>query len=183
MTVIANDFVPVNAFTTPHLFMAPGQRYDVTIDASQTPDNYWFNVTFSEEQACGDSFIADIHPPAAIFTYDGVEEGIPTQLGTPPPDLKCEDNASYVPVLERQIPSDSFGVNDNNTIDVVLAPHPWEDVAERTYWDVHGHDFNITWGDPTLEYIAAGDLNFPEKYNVHSVEEDVSRAFHRLGAM
>lgn len=177
MTVIATDFVPVQAFTTPHLFMAPGQRYDVTIDASQTPDNYWFNVTFSSEQACGGSFIADTHPPAAIFTYEGVEEGIPTQQGTPPPDLKCEDNASYVPVLERNIPSDAFGVDDDNTIDIVLSRRPWEDVPERTYWDVHGHDFNITWGNPTLEYIAAGDLDFPERYNVHSVETDVSGVF------
>lgn len=181
MTVIANDFVPVNSFTTSHLFMAPGQRYDVTIDASKTPDNYWFNVTFSSEQACGNSFIVDTHPPAAIFTYDGVDEGIPTRVGTPPPDSKCEDFANYTPVLQRNVPSESFGVNEDNTIDIVLDDHPWEDVPMRTYWDVHGRDFNISWEDPTLEYIAAGDLDFPEKYNVYSVEDEVSRVFPVTG--
>lgn len=174
MTVIATDFVPVNSFTTPHLFMAPGQRYDVTIDASKTPGNYWFNVTFSILQPCGNTLIKDTHLPAAIFTYEGAEEGLPTGPGNTPPDSKCEDNASFVPVLQRNIPPESFGVDEDNTIDVVLTDRPWEDVDRRVYWDVHGHDMNITWGDPTLEYIAAGDLDFPERYNVHTVEGDVS---------
>lgn len=176
MTVIANDFVPVNAFTTPHLFMAPGQRFDVTIDASKTPDNYWFNVSLSTDQACGTTFISDTNPPAAIFTYEGVEEGLPTDQGTAPPDSKCEDNVSFTPVLERQIPSESFGVNEDNTIDIVLAPHAWEDVPDRAYWDVHGTDFNISWENPTLEYIAAGDLDFPEKYNVYNADSEVGCA-------
>src|SRR4051812_42118290 len=42
MTIIASDFVPVNAMTVNSVFLGVGQRYDVTIDASQTPGNYWF---------------------------------------------------------------------------------------------------------------------------------------------
>lgn len=174
MTVIATDFVPVNAWTTSNLFMAPGQRYDVTIDASATPGNYWFNATFSGRQACGESSIVDTHPPAAIFQYENAEEGIPTDVGTAPPDSDCEDSASFVPVLEREIPPETFGVDEDNTLDVVLATRPWEDVENRVYWDVHGHDMNITWSEPTLKYIAEGDLDFPARYNVLTFEGEVS---------
>jgi FtsP/CotA-like multicopper oxidase with cupredoxin domain len=38
-TVVATDLMPVNAFTTSGLFVAVGQRYDVTIDASQDAGN------------------------------------------------------------------------------------------------------------------------------------------------
>ncbi len=33
--------MPVQAFTTDSLYLGIGQRYDVTIDASQNPGNYW----------------------------------------------------------------------------------------------------------------------------------------------
>lgn len=67
-TVIAEDFVPIDSFTTSSLFLGIGQRYDVTIDASQAVGNYWFNVTYSSTGACGSS--KNPHP-AAIFSYAG----------------------------------------------------------------------------------------------------------------
>ncbi|SPN99703.1 related to Laccase-1 [Cephalotrichum gorgonifer] len=172
MTVIATDFVPVNSFTTSQIFMAPGQRYDVTIDASQTPGNYWFNVTFSGSQACGNSWISDTHPPAAIFQYDTVQPGTPTSQGTAPPDSKCEDFISYTPVVEKNVPRGGFSATEDNTLDVELVNKPWENFPERVYWNVHGSTMNITWEDPTLEYIAAGDLDFPERYNLHTFSGD-----------
>lgn len=168
LTVISTDFVPVNAFTTQSIFMAPGQRVDVTIDASKTPDNYWFNVTFSSGP-CGASRIAK---PAAIFQYENASQGIPTSPGTAPADPFCQDNTSFSPVISRTVPSGSFGVSDNNTIDIELVQKPWEDVPNRVYWNIHGHDMNVTWENPTLEYVANGDLTFPERFNIYTVEKD-----------
>ncbi|PKS09340.1 hypothetical protein jhhlp_003954 [Lomentospora prolificans] len=167
LTVISTDFVPVNAFTTPSVFLNPGQRVDVTIDASKTAANYWFNVTFSTGP-CGASRIAK---PAAIFQYDTATPGTPTSPGNSPADPLCHDNVSYTPVISRTVPSGGFTPNDNNTIEVELLQKPWEDVPNRVYWNVHGHDMNITWENPTLEYVANGDLDFPERYNVHTVDK------------
>ena len=170
MTVISNDFVPVNAFTASSLFLTPGQRLDVTIDASKTPGNYWFNVTFSGLPFCG-NLVDGIPPPAAIFSYENAPEpsGIPTDAGTAPPETFCHDNLNFSPVLSQNVDSSSFFSDEDNTLLVELMPKQWEDVPDRIYWDVHGSDMNITWENPTLEYIANGDLDFPEKYNVHSV--------------
>ncbi|OAA65495.1 laccase [Niveomyces insectorum RCEF 264] len=68
MTVIATDFVPVDAYTTSSLFLGVGQRYDVILDASQGIDNYWINATYSATHACGSS---NNPYPAAILHYDG----------------------------------------------------------------------------------------------------------------
>jgi len=175
MTVVATDFVPVNAFTTSSLYMAVGQRYDVTIDASKTPGNYWFNVTFSNTGACG-VVRAGIPPPAAIFQYDSVPAAIPTKAGTAPPESRCEDNTLFTPIVKRNTNTNTFAFNQTNDIDVAVALKQWEGQT-RVYWNVHGHDMNITWDEPTLEYIAKGDLNFPERYNVHRVDNKDQWAF------
>lgn len=178
MTVIATDFVPVNAFTAPSVLLTPGQRLDVTIDASKTPGNYWFNVTFSSSP-CGSSRFAK---PAAIFQYDSVAAGIPTIQGSAPTDTLCQDNTNFSPVIRRTVPSSAFKVNETNTIGVELVQKAWQDVPNRVYWNVHGHDMNVTWENPTLEYVANNDLTFPERYNIHTVDKkngDVSQALSR----
>jgi FtsP/CotA-like multicopper oxidase with cupredoxin domain len=169
-TVIGTDFVPVNAFTTSSLYLAIGQRYEVTIDASQQPGNYWFNVTFAATGACGVSRITQTRPPAAIFQYEGFPAGIPTTRGTPPPDSLCHDNANFTPVVTRTAPQASFTATPQNDIPVEVATKPWEGVT-RVYWHVKGQDMNITWDEPTLEYLAKGNMNFPNRYNVFQVPQ------------
>jgi FtsP/CotA-like multicopper oxidase with cupredoxin domain len=170
MTVIATDLVPVNAFTASSLFVGLGQRYDVTIDASKTPGNYWFNVTLSGTNACGVVRTGMQNtPPAAIFQYSNAAPALPTKLGTRPPEYNCEDRTNFVPIVKRNTNTNTFAFNDTNDINVTVAVKQWNN-APRVYWNVHGHDMNITWDEPTLEYVAKGNLNFPEMYNVHRVD-------------
>jgi hypothetical protein len=168
MTVIEADFVPVNAFTASSLFLAVGQRYDVTIDANQAVGNYWFNVTFAASGLCG---VSNIRFPAAIFQYEGASNtALPTIRGTPPPDSRCEDTTNLVPIVTRTAPSASFTAAPSNNIDVNLAVQNWQG-QQRVYWKLKGQDMNITWDEPTLEYLAKGNMNFPQRYNVFQVPQ------------
>ncbi|KAK0650008.1 laccase [Cercophora newfieldiana] len=165
-TVIETDFIPVNAFTAPSLFVAVGQRYDVTIDASAAVGNYWFNVTFASSGLCG---VSNIRLPAAIFDYEGANTtALPTNPGTPPPDSLCEDRTNFTPVITRSPPANSFIATPENDLDVNIAVQNWEG-QQRVYWQVKGSDMNITWDEPTLEYLAKGNMNFPQRYNVFEV--------------
>jgi FtsP/CotA-like multicopper oxidase with cupredoxin domain len=167
-TVIESDFVPVNAYTAQSLFLAVGQRYDVTIDASAAVGNYWFNVTFASSGLCG---VSRIRFPAAIFQYEGASStALPTIRGTPPPDSLCEDTTNLVPIVTRSAPAPSFTATPANDIDVNLAVQTWEG-QQRVYWKVKGQDMNITWDEPTLEYVAKGNMNFPNRYNVFTVPQ------------
>lgn len=168
MTVIQTDFIPVNAFTAESIFVALGQRYDVTIDASQAVGNYWFNVTFASSRLCG---VANKPFPAAIFDYEGASPtALPTIQGTPPPDSRCEDNNNFSPIVRRSAPPTSFAATPDNNLDINVATQEWQGV-QRVYWKVRGSDMNITWDEPTLEYIAKGNMNFPNRYNVFEVSE------------
>ncbi|KAE8441120.1 hypothetical protein EG329_005862 [Mollisiaceae sp. DMI_Dod_QoI] len=161
MTVIGTDFVPVDAFTTNSLFLGIGQRYDVTIDASQTPGNYWFNVTYAASGACGAS--NNLHP-AAIFHYAGAATGTPTSTGTPPPDAACADYTSYTPVVTRTASLSQFSAAPDN-LNVTF-----NGVADPTvFWNVNGNSMQVNWEKPTLEYVREGNTAYPTRENVVSV--------------
>nr|1GW0_A Chain A, LACCASE-1 [Melanocarpus albomyces]1GW0_B Chain B, LACCASE-1 [Melanocarpus albomyces]2IH8_A Chain A, Laccase-1 [Melanocarpus albomyces]2IH8_B Chain B, Laccase-1 [Melanocarpus albomyces]2IH9_A Chain A, Laccase-1 [Melanocarpus albomyces]2IH9_B Chain B, Laccase-1 [Melanocarpus albomyces]3FU7_B Chain B, Laccase-1 [Melanocarpus albomyces]3FU9_A Chain A, Laccase-1 [Melanocarpus albomyces]3FU9_B Chain B, Laccase-1 [Melanocarpus albomyces]3QPK_A Chain A, Laccase-1 [Melanocarpus albomyce len=163
MTVIAADMVPVNAMTVDSLFLAVGQRYDVVIDASRAPDNYWFNVTFGGQAACGGS----LNPhPAAIFHYAGAPGGLPTDEGTPPVDHQCLDTLDVRPVVPRSVPVNSFVKRPDNTLPVAL------DLTGTPLfvWKVNGSDINVDWGKPIIDYILTGNTSYPVSDNIVQVD-------------
>lgn len=165
MTVIAADLVPVNAMTVDSLFLAIGQRYDVTIDASQVPGNYWFNVTFSGANACGGS----VNPtPAAIFHYDGVPAGLPADRGVAPPDHQCLDLLNLTPVVTRSVPASSFVPAPGNTVNV----HVDMPVAGTPMyvWKINGSAVNVDWNKPVMDYVLAGNAAYPRSENIVQVD-------------
>ncbi|KAK4120739.1 multicopper oxidase [Parathielavia appendiculata] len=163
MTVIAADMVPVNAMTVDSLFLGVGQRYDVTIDASRTPGNYWFNVTFGGQAFCGGS----LNPhPAAIFHYAGAPGGLPTDRGTPPVDHQCLDLPNLTPVVTRNVPVNGFVKKPSNTLPVNL------DLTGTPLfvWKVNGSAINVNWNKPVLEYVMTGNTSYPASDNIVQVD-------------
>lgn len=158
-TVISNDFVPVQSFTTNSIYLAIGQRYDVTIDASQAVDNYWFNVTFSNTGLCGSS---SNPKPAAIFSYKNAPNALPTNRGTVPPDSLCDDTPRHTPVLTRSAPIAAFSPTSQNLpVSFVV-----DTSATMVEWRVNGSAVNVQWDKPTLQYVLEGNTSYPRNANV-----------------
>lgn len=173
MTVIASDMVPVNAMTVDSLFLAVGQRYDVTIDASKTPGNYWFNVTFGGSAFCGGS----LHPnPAAIFHYANAPGGLPTKQGTPPIDHQCLDNMNLSPVVTRSAPVSGFVKKPGNTLPVTL------DLTGTPLfvWKVNASAINVDWQKPVLDYVMTQNTNYPPGDNLVQIDSVDQVGFSRL---
>ncbi|KAH8899914.1 hypothetical protein GQ53DRAFT_869150 [Thozetella sp. PMI_491] len=171
MTVIENDFVPVQSFTADSLYLGIGQRYDVTIDASQNPGNFWINATFSSTGVCGNS--RNPHP-AAILTYEGVPEGLPTDPGSRPPESRCEDLTSLVPIVPRTVPTGQFTGAQDQRLAVTLDV---DTVASRVFWKVNGSAMDVVWEKPTLEFVAQGNSSFPSRENVITVPDSSEWSF------
>lgn len=174
-TVIETDFVPVNAFTTNELLIGIGQRYDVTIDANKANGgSYWFNVSTT----CGGA--TNAITPASIFQYEGANStALPTNPGSAL-DTTCEDIINFSPVVRKNVPQSAFRATSDNTLTTGVTTKTWEGV-QRVYWTVNNVDMNITWDEPTLEYVAKGNHNFPARYNLFQVPQSNEWSFWVIG--
>ncbi|KAK4449560.1 laccase-2 [Podospora aff. communis PSN243] len=171
MTVIANDFVPVNAYTAKSLFLGVGARYDVTIDASQPVGNYWFNVTFSNTRACG----ASNNPsPAAIIKYAGAEDSNPQDPGVPPEEYFCADQTDFVPIVTRTVPRNQFTGGANETLVVTLSV---DAAASKVFWKVNDSAIDVDWEKPTLEFVEQGNTSYPAPANVITIPDSSEWSF------
>lgn len=157
MTVIATDLVPVDAYTTDSLYVGIGQRYDVTIDASQAVDNYWFNVTFGGSGLCGTS---NNPAPAAVVRYEGAPAGGQPYDGAAYVDHNCLDFLNYTPVVPRKdVPVASFVANTNNSMEVVLT-------TNANKWKVGGSTLNVDWNKPVVQYVANDESDWASSNNI-----------------
>jgi hypothetical protein len=107
------------------------QRVAVTIDASQAISNYWMNVSFSNTFDCGTS---NNPTPAAIFSYIGANNSLPTNPGATPPDSLCADNMNLVPIVKRTAPLSAFdALQDNLFVNFVT-----DGTTSKVFWQANG---------------------------------------------
>jgi hypothetical protein len=103
----------------------------VTIDASQAISNYWMNVSFSNTFDCGTS---NNPTPAAIFSYIGANNSLPTNPGATPPDSLCADNMNLVPIVKRTAPLSAFdALQDNLFVNFVT-----DGTTSKVFWQANG---------------------------------------------
>ncbi|KAK3689317.1 laccase [Podospora appendiculata] len=159
-TVIASDFVPVQAQTVDSVFLGVGQRMDVTIDANKSVGNYWLNVTFGGQGFCGSS---NNPAPAAVVRYAGAPGGLPTFPGAAPVDHQCLDLINLTPVVQRTVPT-TFNKQPSNTLPVTI------DLSGATgklfSWKVNGSAININWNKPVVDYVLTGNTSYPTSENL-----------------
>ncbi|KAK0707618.1 ascomycete fungal laccase from thielavia arenaria [Lasiosphaeris hirsuta] len=171
MTVVANDFVPVNAYTTRSLYLGVGERYDVTIDASQPVANYWINVTFSASGVCGTSK----NPyPAAILGYAGAGSKNPKDRGIAPPDSLCADQPGLQPIVGRKVPRNQFTAAPSQSLSVKLEV---DSSVSKVFWKVNESAIDVSWEQPTLELIAQGNSSFPTPKSIITIPDNSEWSF------
>ncbi|KAH6654064.1 multicopper oxidase [Truncatella angustata] len=101
LTVVANDFVPIEPFTTDVLRIGMGQRYDVIVEANQPEDSYWMravpNTACSAENESQDNI-------RGIVRYDISSTAYPTSTAYVVP-VGCLDEPmnSLVPKLSLDV--------------------------------------------------------------------------------
>jgi len=117
MTVIQTDFVPIVPYTTQHIGIAIGQRYDVIIEANQPNATYWLRTwpqPCSARNANTGTGTAN-----AYVQYEGASDVLPTS--TPVAfTASCNDEQTLVPHVP--ITLDPSGFPGNRTAMPVSAP-------------------------------------------------------------
>jgi FtsP/CotA-like multicopper oxidase with cupredoxin domain len=165
-TVIATDFVPVKPIVKDRIFLGVGQRYDVIIDADQAVGNYWFNATLAGSGLCG---LSNNPFPAAIFSYAGAPDSLPTTPGRPI-DANCDDSKGFQPVVPRTARQDDFLAHQKE-----LAVNLTTQVTNRGSvfkWTVNGSIADIQWDKPILQYVMERNTSYPRSANLIELEQE-----------
>lgn len=163
-TIIETDFVPFNAFTIGSVYLGIGQRVTVTIDARQAIGNYWMNVSFSNTFGCGTS---NNPTPAAIFSYIGANNSLPTNPGATPSDSLCADNMNLVPIVKRTAPLSAFdALQDDLFVNFVT-----DGTTSKVFWQANGSSIKVDWSNPTLLQVKNNAQTFASNVNLIKVPQ------------
>ena len=143
------------------MLLGTGQRYDVIIDAKQTPGNYWFRA-----EAARDCFSTNQFRGRSIFTYDGVQVADPTTEPLTAAPAVCRDESPLVPWRAMNVPSENF-INQANDLEVDVHR---EQVAGNgqnvVFWGINLTAIDINWEKPTLQYVIDKNTTYPHVYNL-----------------
>lgn len=166
MTVVAVDFVPVKPFTVQSLAISVGQRYDVIVDANQTPGNYYFRTVLGGGSCDGPNqktIAGDTR--GAIVTYSGYTGGgDPTSQPYNIPSGCADELAGIVPVRVKDVPAPAAAPV---FLDLTM------DTTQGIFWKVNGVSMKIDWSTPTLQYVQNGtQASLPTSDNGIAVNGD-----------
>ncbi len=100
MTIIANDFVPIEPYETTNVTLGIGQRTDVIVTGTGLPNSaYWMRSNIS--QTCSSTDGLSPNALAAIYYEDANENAVPTSSPTPFDDSQCANVRKIISPTKR----------------------------------------------------------------------------------
>jgi FtsP/CotA-like multicopper oxidase with cupredoxin domain len=163
LTVIANDFTPIEPYTTDFVTLSVGQRTDVIVEANGDPsESYWMRSTAN--QICSDSNNPD---GRAIIYYEKADTwALPSTIGYPLPQSP-DSNGCTNDDLTLTVPSCAMAVEDPGTT-FTLSMNIGTNASGVTQWLMNGVAFQGDYSDATLLRVAQGNDSFESAWNVYN---------------
>lgn len=173
MTVIAQDFVPVQPYTADVVTIGVAQRTDVLVTAPSDPKAaYWMRSVAASGPSCGHSKYGLVK--AAIFNHEADTNIYPTTKETRNLDTESCTNDLTLPVPAFQItPTKPSYVQD-----VVIALGKNE--TGHTVFGINNSTYRANFNDPILRYASQGQTTFPDhpEWNVYDYGSNTSIVFN-----
>ncbi|RDA95393.1 hypothetical protein CP533_3462 [Ophiocordyceps camponoti-saundersi (nom. inval.)] len=162
MTVIANDFVPVEPYVTNVVTLGVGQRTDVLVKADGNLDAYWMRANVSIP--C--SLAAVTQGLAAIY-YDNANQTKTPQsvsVNSPDPGTCANDDLNRTrPLMKLKLPQPDLTYN----FDVAVGRNE----SGVTLWSLGNQTFRGNYNSPTLLLSVLGNFTVQEDWNVQSTRD------------
>ncbi|KAK0725494.1 laccase [Lasiosphaeris hirsuta] len=157
LTVIANDFVPIEPYVTDSVQLTVGQRYDVIVEANAEPGNYWLRSGW----LAGCALNMNPTSMTGIVRYKA-DTADPETTSTVVPSGHCLDEPFEKTVphlkLDAAAPSITYEQLNFNT-----SGGLWK-------WTLNSSSLKLDWKNPTMKTIFDGKSVFPTEYNVVGVD-------------
>ncbi|EKD15631.1 uncharacterized protein L3040_006021 [Drepanopeziza brunnea f. sp. 'multigermtubi'] len=162
MTVIANDFVPVQPYKTNVVTLGIGQRTDVLVTANVGKSNSAFWMRSNISLPCS---TADQPNALAAIYYDKADNNkspTSTAWDVPDPGTCANDDLSLtVPAfpIQAATPSTTIAQEINSYVN-----------ASGTFlWTLDGTSYRANFNQPVLLQAETGNLTFPPQWNVKNL--------------
>lgn len=161
MTVIANDFVEVNPYSTKVVTLGIGQRADVlvTANAGNSESAFWIRSNIT---SC--SLTNQPNAVAALYydQADTTKQPASQAWNIPDPGTCANDDlAITTPMYKMQPPTPS----STNTFAVKL----FQNASGTTLWSFDGISSRVNYNAPPLLMANAGNLSFPTEANIRNI--------------
>ncbi|KAI5927453.1 multicopper oxidase [Camillea tinctor] len=159
LTVIASDLVPIVPYQTETVALGIGQRYDVIVEANQTPGNYWMRSI--PQLTCGSN--GNTLDIKGIINYDTVELADPTtSMWQYTDDCNDESLSNLVPYVAI----DAEVASVEEVMDVGLST-----VEGFFKWTINSNTFLSDWAEPTLQKVFNPDATYRADENIVTLNE------------
>lgn len=161
LTVIANDYVEVNPYTTKVVTLGIGQRADVLITANQGSANsaFWMRSNIT---SC--SLANQPYAVAAVYYSSADTSKAPTSTpwNVPDPGTCANDGLSLtVPTYAMKPPAPSYSHMYNVTL--------FQNGSGVSLWDFDGQSARVDYNDPVLLAVKNGTTVFEDDRNVRNL--------------
>ncbi|KAK2736808.1 laccase, multicopper oxidase, benzenediol:oxygen oxidorectuctase [Onygenales sp. PD_40] len=161
LTVIAADFVPIVPYEAESIVLAPGQRYDVIVEANQAVDNYWMRAIYVT--GCN-QLTVDNNDISGIIRYEGADTTVdPTTERWADIPNECADEPydNLVPYVQKNVGE----AEQQETLKIGWF-YEWDLVF---HWAINTKHLMLDWGQPTNKFVYNNDSNYPDNYAIHKL--------------
>ncbi|KAK3111597.1 hypothetical protein LTR53_012994 [Teratosphaeriaceae sp. CCFEE 6253] len=168
LTVIANDFVPVQPYTVDVVTLGIGQRSDVLFKATGKPtDSVWMRSTLGPSAFVGGCTLNDGVSPeavAAIYYQKANMSSVPTTVSTVPASeiVNCANDAlsSTVPPFKL---TPTTKPHTEQTINITYQSN-----GTHNLFYMNNSTFKADYNEPVLLDAKLGKTDFPSEWNVYN---------------
>ncbi|KAI9711707.1 MAG: hypothetical protein M1820_001851 [Bogoriella megaspora] len=162
MTIMANDFVPVEPYETTVVTIAAGQRTDVVVEATgSTGSSFWMRVR--QPDLCNN--VIQPFALAAVY-YDGADpNAIPWSTSQPDFLQPLLEQCNNDP-LQDTVPVFTIAATEKPDVTVAVNMSTSTNTQNQTIFEMNGIAFHGDYGDPILLQINGGKDSSNPQWNV-----------------
>ncbi|KAF2875606.1 Cupredoxin [Massariosphaeria phaeospora] len=161
LTVIANDFVPIEPYTTNVVTLGIGQRTDVVVEAvGQRGDAYWMRSQLGTEHCTLNDGVSPA-AVAAVYYEDTDSESVPdtTSDVTAEQLAACKNDDLSITAPICKIPLEEPSTTEKLDFD-------FRSNGTHFVWFVNNSSYRGDYNQPVLLQAKSGDLDFKPEWNV-----------------
>lgn len=155
LTIIANDWVPLKPYKTQFIVLAPGQRYDVLVNANQKKGNYWLRAAYVE---CYYNELSNAEYNVGIVRY--ANQNATNAVAQPNSTASAAALSSVCETDEisdiLNIPWLALDAGPAAATELEYITHNTSAGLSVLLWQMNGSSFMVDWAYPTISQLYDG---------------------------